>query len=309
MPQIAGRFLSKGGSIALPGFAFEEDQSSGLYMEANGNVAVSVKGSKVLTLNTAGVYTAGVADDVLFALGSTAQVALVNRHTVLNANTVLAGVIVGTPVTPAVAIDTLILGNTTADGDIMLATQTGGNSHAAMWVDASAAITRLYSGAGVEVLKLDSAALTATGTLTVTSANASALAVGRLGATTPALLVDASTGTSITGVKVKAAATGGGVALSAIGETNVALTIDANGSGTVTIAATSTGVIALSRDTTITGQIRSGASSDGSTPGISTIGFKQGTAPVGAATTTSKVYADATVLRKIVAAGTDTAVG
>ena len=44
-----------------------------------------------------------------------------------------------------------------------------------------------------------------TGTLTVTSANASALAVGRLGATTPALKVDASTATSITGISIKSA--------------------------------------------------------------------------------------------------------
>lgn len=83
--------------------------------------------------------------------------------------------------------------------------------------------------------------------VTVTSASANALTAGRLGATTPALQVDASTGTSITGVKIKSAASGGGVALSAIGETNVNLTLDANGSGTITLGGTSTGNIVLSR--------------------------------------------------------------
>lgn len=87
--------------------------------------------------------------------------------------------------------------------------------------------------------------LAVTGTGTVTSASASAFTAGRLGATTPALQVDASTATSITGVKVKSAASGGGVAVSAVGETNVALTIDANGSGTVTIGGTSTGNVNL----------------------------------------------------------------
>ena len=84
-------------------------------------------------------------------------------------------------------------------------------------------------------------------TITGTSASASALAVGRLGATTPALQVDASTGTSITGVKVKSAATGGGVAISAVGETNVPLTIDGNGTGVLSLNSTATGTVYLGR--------------------------------------------------------------
>lgn len=85
-------------------------------------------------------------------------------------------------------------------------------------------------------------------TLTGTSANASAVAVGRLGATTPAFQVDASTATSITGIKIKSAASAGGVAVSAIGETNVNLTIDSAGSGTITFNATGTGAIQFSRN-------------------------------------------------------------
>lgn len=89
------------------------------------------------------------------------------------------------------------------------------------------------------------------GATSVTSAASTALAVGRLGATTPALLVDASTASSITGVKIKSAGTGSGVAISAIGEaSNGALTIDAQGSGTISLGATSTGNIVLGRATT-----------------------------------------------------------
>lgn len=84
--------------------------------------------------------------------------------------------------------------------------------------------------------------------LTTTSASANALAVGRLGKTTPAFLVDASTATSITGIKVKSAATTGGVAISAIGEaSNGNLTIDAQGTGTLTLNGTASGFIAASR--------------------------------------------------------------
>ena len=105
------------------------------------------------------------ADNVLFNLGTDADIAAVNRSSVLNANTALTGVIVGTPVTPAVAANSLIVGNKTADGDMLFVCQTGGNSHAFQWYDASAKILRLYSGAGVETIKCDNSATTITGTL------------------------------------------------------------------------------------------------------------------------------------------------
>lgn len=103
------------------------------------------------------------ADNVLFNLGTDADIALVERSTALNANTALTGVIVGTPVTPAVAANSLIVGNITADGDMMFACQTGGNSRAFLFYDASAATSYLFSGAGIEVAKFASAAITLTG--------------------------------------------------------------------------------------------------------------------------------------------------
>lgn len=192
----------------------------------NSRLVVNVGGDDIGYFNASGLSILGTAhtanlmnDDIPLAFGTESDVAAVLRSTVLNANTTLTGVIVGTPVTPAMAANSFILANITADGDIMLATQTGGNTHAAMWVDASAAITRFYSGAGVEVLKLDS-------------------------------------------------------------------------------------LIA-----TVTGQVYHGAAADGSTPGTSTSAYKAGTPPVGAATTTSKLYASSTIPRKIIADGTDSVVG
>lgn len=89
-----------------------------------------------------------------------------------------------------------------------------------------------------------------TGATTITSSSALALAVGRLGATTPALRVDANTTTSITGFKITAAAAGGGLALAATGETNINTTLDAAGNGTLTLNGTATGNIVLTRATT-----------------------------------------------------------
>jgi len=105
------------------------------------------------------------ADGVILALGTDSDQALVSRASILNANTTLTGVIVGTPVTPAVAANSLIIGNVTADGDHLFVTQTGGNSHAYLWYDSSAAILRLYAGAGVEALKMDNGTNTLTGAL------------------------------------------------------------------------------------------------------------------------------------------------
>lgn len=82
-----------------------------------------------------------------------------------------------------------------------------------------------------------------TGTLTVTSASASAFTVGRLGATTPALKVNAATGSCITGVEITAAATGDGVAVAAIGGTNESISIKGKGTGAVILGqSTSTSV-------------------------------------------------------------------
>lgn len=87
----------------------------------------------------------------------------------------------------------------------------------------------------------------------VTSTSANALAVGRQGSTAPVLLVDASTASVATGLKVKGAAAAGGVAVSAISSgTDENLTIDAAGSGTITLAGTSTGRVLSGAAVTIT---------------------------------------------------------
>lgn len=73
-----------------------------------------------------------------------------------------------------------------------------------------------------------------TGNLVVTSTSANALAVGAGGTTNPAINVDASTGSSATGLNIKSAASGSGIALSALGGTNEPITINTKGTGAIT---------------------------------------------------------------------------
>lgn len=88
----------------------------------------------------------------------------------------------------------------------------------------------------------------------VTSASATALAVGRLGATTPAFTVDASTGSQVAGLKVTGAVTGGTVAVVVTDSgSNANLTVNAKGTGTIGIGSVSTGAVTITPATTVTG--------------------------------------------------------
>ena len=94
-----------------------------------------------------------ITDNLILGIGSGNDGAIVNRTTVLNANTALTGVTIGTPVTPAVAANSTIVSNITASGDILVATNRGGNSEAHLWLDGSAGDTYLYAR-GAQMVKL-----------------------------------------------------------------------------------------------------------------------------------------------------------
>jgi hypothetical protein len=95
------------------------------------------------------------------------------------------------------------------------------------------------------LLVTDAGAVSIRAGLTVTGSTATTFAVGRQGATSPAFQVDASAGSSVTGVKVTAAAAAGGVTLAAISSgTNEALTIVAKGSGQLSLGS-SAGTVSI----------------------------------------------------------------
>ena len=89
-----------------------------------------------------------ILDDILFTLGTGNDQAMLNRSTVLNANTALTGVLIGTPVTPALTANSLIIANITADGDILIAGNDGGHSRVALYFDSSTPDTYLYNVGG-----------------------------------------------------------------------------------------------------------------------------------------------------------------
>ena len=92
------------------------------------------------------------ADDILLRIGSDGDTVLVNRSTSLGANTALTGVLVGTPVTPiAIAANSLIIGNITASGDVVIAVNKGGTSHMAFMADASTGDTIVQASTGQSV--------------------------------------------------------------------------------------------------------------------------------------------------------------
>ena len=93
-----------------------------------------------------------VPDDVPFKIGTGGDGVLINVSAGLAANTSLADVLIGTPVTPAVAANSVILSNVTASGDILVAARRGANSEAYMWVDSSAGELKLYSPLGELIL-------------------------------------------------------------------------------------------------------------------------------------------------------------
>lgn len=91
--------------------------------------------------------------------------------------------------------------------------------------------------------------ITAAGTITNTSADASALAVGLAGATNPAFVVDASTATQAAGLKITGAVAAGTVAAAVVSSgADASLSVDAKGTGTLTLQGTATGNIIVGDD-------------------------------------------------------------
>ncbi len=144
-----------------------------------------------------------------------------------------------------------ILGATSA-GTVAMSVSSSG-SNASLTVDAkgtgTVGINTTATNSGLVTIgnTTSVAGATVNGPMTVKSAVALSLAVGRLGATTPAFQVDSSTGTQVTGIKITGGAAAGTVAVAVQGGTNEKLTIDAQGSGQLSIGTTSTGTVVTNR--------------------------------------------------------------
>ena len=102
------------------------------------------------------------ADDTIFGIGAGNDGVLYLNSAGLAANTALAGVLIGTPVTPALAANSLIVSNITASGDILFAVNTGGHSQGLIFLDGSAGTVnfplgiKIPNAAGDAYVTLDS---------------------------------------------------------------------------------------------------------------------------------------------------------
>ena len=88
----------------------------------------------------------GLADNVFVGLGTNLDQILANNSAGLAANTAWTGALIGTPVTPAIAANSLVISNATASGDILVACNLAGNSQTWLWIDSSATLLTLYAG-------------------------------------------------------------------------------------------------------------------------------------------------------------------
>lgn len=84
-------------------------------------------------------------DDVLFRLGTDGDQVFLNRSSILNANTSLTNILIGTPVAQALAANSLIISNVTAGGDMAFYGNPGGNSQQFLFYDTSAGSLYLRS--------------------------------------------------------------------------------------------------------------------------------------------------------------------
>lgn len=97
------------------------------------------------------------------------------------------------------------------------------------------------------------------GPFVITSASSGCLAGGPNGATNPVFLVDCSTASQVAGLRITGAVTTGRVDISTTDSAaNSSLGINAKGTGDISLAGTSTGIITLARATTISGALTYG---------------------------------------------------
>ena len=101
---------------------------------------LAVTGAQTFTGAAEHSAAVGIADDFSLELGTDDDSVLRHKSGTLAADTALTDVVVGTVVAQALAANSLLISNTTADGDIAIYTQTGGNSNQAVFIDASAKI-------------------------------------------------------------------------------------------------------------------------------------------------------------------------
>lgn len=275
-----------------------------------------------------------VEDNVILALGNDQDIAMVERSTTLAANTALTGVLVGTPVSAATPANSLLISNITADGDIAIFTvnAAGANSIEGLRFDASAGLTvfneagsdvdfRIEADTNANIFNIDAGIHAGVGIVGIGQGadGAAGLRVG-----SPARTLIANNSFAImdtlaaggTGITVPTGTAGYVTSLN-LTEPNITATGTVTEASTLRIESAPTegtrnfGFDSQAGLNRLVGNLVLSASTTApqhSTAGTRTLSFEDGTDPAGAATNTSSIFATATVLQKINAAGTVSAI-
>jgi hypothetical protein len=142
-------FSTTGGSVPHAWAGFETTSSGWaqlLYFDETAYDQEPVSGTSLKVLVNATQYYLpfsltntgfGAGDNVSISVGADQDGVVYLRSAALNADTALTGVLIGTPDTPALAANSLIISNITADGDILIATNDGGTSKSGIHIDGS----------------------------------------------------------------------------------------------------------------------------------------------------------------------------
>lgn len=144
-PELGGGTLESG-SVAIPALTFSADPDTGFYLSSSNEIGITTAGTHRANFAT-GVFN--VIDNYRIAVGTGNDGVIVNRSTALGADTALSDVLIGTPVTPAIAANSMVISNITASGDILIAGNRGGNSEAYFFADTSAGALYLTQTGGL----------------------------------------------------------------------------------------------------------------------------------------------------------------
>ena len=144
-PELGGGTLESG-SVAIPALTFSADPDTGFYLSASNEIGITTAGTHRANFSTS-VFN--VIDNYRIAVGTGNDGVIMNRSTALGADTALSDVLIGTPVTPAIAADSMVISNITASGDILIAGNRGGNSEAYFFADTSAGALYLTQTGGL----------------------------------------------------------------------------------------------------------------------------------------------------------------
>ena len=99
---------------------------------------LEVTGAQTFTGSPEFAAAVGIADDISLELGTTDDSVLRHKSGTLAANTTLTDVLAGTPVSQALAANSTMISNITANGDIAVYVNTGTVSEQAIFIDSSA---------------------------------------------------------------------------------------------------------------------------------------------------------------------------